>query len=175
MWALFYGNTDQLQVTDTEPNADELKALHKLIKKISYDIEHFSFNTSISAFMICANELGTLKCHKKQILESFVVLIAPFAPHMAEELWHQLGHTTTVCDAAWPVYNEEYLKENSVTYAISFNGKARYSLELPADLSRDEVEKAALTNENSAKWLDGKTPKKVIVVPGPMVVIVPYI
>ena len=172
LWALFYGNTDQLQVTDTEPNADELKSLHKLIKKISYDIEHFSFNTSISAFMICANELGTLKCHKKQILESFVVLIAPFAPHMAEELWHQLGHTTTVCDAAWPVYNEEYLKENSVTYAISFNGKARYSLELPADLSRDEVEKAALTNENSAKWLDGKTPKKVIVVPGKIVNIV---
>ena len=172
LWALFYGNTDQLQVTDTEPNADELKSLHKLIKKISYDIEHFSFNTSISAFMICANELGTLKCHKKQILESFVVLIAPFAPHMAEELWHQLGHNTTVCDAAWPVYNEEYLKENSVTYAISFNGKARYSLELPADLSRDEVEKAALTNENSAKWLDGKTPKKVIVVPGKIVNIV---
>ncbi len=172
LWALFYGNTDQLQVTDTEPNADELKSLHKLIKKISYDIEHFSFNTSISAFMICANELGTLKCHKKQILESFVVLIAPFAPHMAEELWHQLGHNTTVCDAAWPVCNEEYLKENSVTYAISFNGKARYSLELPADLSRDEVEKAALTNENSAKWLDGKTPKKVIVVPGKIVNIV---
>lgn len=172
LWALFFGNTDTLQVTDEEPTADELKSLHKLIKKVTYDIEHFSYNTSISAFMICVNELTGLKCRKKAILEPLVVLLAPFAPHIAEELWHVLGHTTTVCDASWPKHKEEYLKEQSVTYAISFNGKARFSLEMPADWSREEVEKAALAHENSAKWIDGKTPKKVIVVPGKIVNIV---
>ena len=133
LWALFYGNTETLQVTNDAPTAEELKALHKLIKKIGFDIEHFSFNTSISAFMICVNELGSLKCNKKAILEQVIVLLAPFAPHIAEELWHTLGHTTTICDAQWPEFNEEYLKENEVTYAISFNGKARFSLQLPAD------------------------------------------
>lgn len=172
LWALFFGNTDTLQVTDAEPSPEELKSLHKLIKKITYDIEHFSYNTSISAFMICVNELTSLKCNKQAILEPLVILLAPFAPHISEELWHVLGHTTTVCDAPWPIHNEEYLKEHSVTYAISFNGKARFSLELPADWSREEVEKSALEHENSAKWLNGKSPKKVIVVPGKIVNIV---
>lgn len=172
LWALFFSNTDTLQVTDDEPTADELKSLHKLIKKVTYDIEHFSYNTSISAFMICVNELTALKCRKKAILEPLIILLAPFAPHISEELWHVLGHTTTVCDAPWPKHKEEYLKEQSVTYAISFNGKARFSLELPADWSREEVEKAALSHENSAKWINGKTPKKVIVVPGKIVNIV---
>ena len=172
LWALFYGNTDSLQITDAEPTAEELKSLHKLIKKVTFDIEHFSYNTSISAFMICVNELSSLKCNKRAILEQLVILLAPFAPHTAEELWHECGHTTTVCDAQWPQHNEEYLKEKSVTYAISFNGKARFSMELPADMPREEVEKAALSHESSAKWTEGKTPKKVIVVPGKIVNIV---
>ena len=172
LWALFYGNTDSLQITDAEPTTEELKSLHKLIKKVTFDIEHFSYNTSISAFMICVNELSSLKCNKRAILEQLVILLAPFAPHTAEELWHECGHTTTVCDAQWPQHNEEYLKEKSVTYAISFNGKARFSMELPADMPREEVEKAALSHESSAKWTEGKTPKKVIVVPGKIVNIV---
>ena len=172
LWALFYGNTESLLITDAEPTAEELKSLHKLIKKVTFDIEHFSYNTSISAFMICINELGSLKCNKRAILEQLVILLAPFAPHTAEELWHECGHTTTVCDAQWPQHNEEYLKENSVTYAISFNGKARFSMELPADMPREEVEKAALSHESSAKWTEGKTPKKIIVVPGKIVNIV---
>ena len=172
LWSLYFGNKEEIQITENEPNADELKSLHKLIKKVTFDIEHFSYNTSISAFMICVNELTSLKCNKKAILEPLIILLAPFAPHIAEELWHQMGHDTTVCDAPWPAYNEEYLKEKSVVYAISFNGKARYNLELPADISREDAEKAALTHENSAKWLEGKTVRKVIVVPGKIVNIV---
>ena len=172
LWSLYFGNKEAIQITENEPNADELKSLHKLIKKVTFDIEHFSYNTSISAFMICVNELTGLKCNKRAILEPLIILLAPFAPHIAEELWHQMGHDTTVCDVPWPAYNEEYLKEKSVVYAISFNGKARYNLELPADISREDAEKAALTHENSAKWLEGKTVRKVIVVPGKIVNIV---
>ncbi|RHJ94068.1 leucine--tRNA ligase [Parabacteroides bouchesdurhonensis] len=172
LWTLFYGNTESLQITDAEPTSEELKSLHKLIKKVTFDIEHFSYNTSISAFMICINELSSLKCNKRAILEQLIILLAPFAPHITEELWHECGHTTTICDAPWPQHNEEYLKENSVTYVISFNGKARFNLELPADMPREEVEKVALSHESSAKWMEGKTPKKVIVVPGKIVNIV---
>ena len=172
LWGLFFGNTDTLQVTDVEPTADELKSLHKLIKKVTFDIEHFSYNTSISAFMICVNELTSLKCSKRAILEPLITLLAPFAPHITEELWHQLGHDTTICDTRWPEHNEEYLIEKSVTYVISFNGKARFNLELPADISREDAEKAALSHENSAKWMEGKAVKKVIVVPGKIVNIV---
>ena len=171
LWSLFFGN-DSLKVTDGEPTPAELKAIHKLIKKVTYDIEHFSYNTSISAFMICVNELTSLKCSKKAVLELLVVLLAPFAPHIAEELWHQLGHDTTVCDAEWPAYNEEYLVEQSVSYVISFNGKARYNLQLPVGISKEEAEKAALENELSQKWMEGKTVRKVIVVPGKIVNIV---
>ena len=171
LWSLFFGN-DSLNVTDGEPTPAELKAIHKLIKKVTYDIEHFSYNTSISAFMICVNELTSLKCSKKAVLEPLVVLLAPFAPHIAEELWHQLGHETTVCDAEWPAYNEEYLVEQSVSYVISFNGKARYNLQLPVGISKEEAEKAALENELSQKWMEGKTVRKVIVVPGKIVNIV---
>lgn len=172
LWGLFYGNSDTLQVNDAEPTAEELKSLHKLIKKVTSDIEHFSYNTSISAFMICVNELGGLKCSKKAILEPLIVVLAPFAPHIAEELWHELGHGTTVCDAQWPKHEEKYLVENSAVYAISFNGKVRFNLELPADMPKEEVEKTALTHEYSAKWLEGKTIKKVIVVPKKIVNIV---
>ena len=143
LWSLFFGN-DGLKVTDGEPTPAELKAIHKLIKKVTYDIEHFSYNTSISAFMICVNELTSLKCSKQAVLEPLVILLAPFAPHITEELWHQLGHETTVCDAEWPTYNEDYLVEQSVSYVISFNGKARYNLQLPAGISKEEAEKVAL-------------------------------
>ncbi|MDR2041192.1 MAG: leucine--tRNA ligase [Tannerella sp.] len=169
LWALFYGQADALQVTDGEPSAAELKALHKLIKKVSWDIEHFSFNTSVSAFMICVNELTALKCAKRAVLEPLIIVLAPFAPHVAEELWHVLGHADTVCDAAWPAYREAYLKEDTVTYAVSFNGRVRYSLDLPAGLLPEGVERAALTHELSAKWLEGRTPRKIIVVPGKII------
>ena len=172
LWALFYGNQDALQVTDGEPTPEELKSLHKLIKKVTYDIEHFSYNTSISAFMICVNELGGLKCTKLAILEPLVIVLAPFAPHIAEELWHELGHDTTVCDAQWPAYDEKYLVENTANYAISFNGKVRFNLALPADMPKEEVEKTALAHEYSAKWLEGKQIRKVIVVPKKIVNIV---
>ena len=172
MWGLFYGNGDTLLVIDQEPTADEQKSIHKLIKKVTYDIEHFSYNTSISAFMICVNELGGLKCNKRDVLEKLVVTIAPFAPFIAEELWHQLGHDSTVCDAQWPKYDDKYLAENTENYAISFNGKVRFNLELPVDMSKEEVEKVALSHENSAKWLEGKTIRKVIVVPKKIVNIV---
>ena len=151
---------DNWIVTDQEPTKEESKSLHKLIKKISWDVENFSYNTSISAFMICVNELTSLKSHNKQILEKVIILLAPFAPHISEELWHELGYDSTVCDARWPEWKEEYLKEDVVTYAISFNGKARYNLEIPADTPREEIEKMVLNHESSVRWLEGKTPKK---------------
>jgi leucyl-tRNA synthetase len=171
LWNLFW-KEDTLAVTDAEPTADELKALHKLLKKIKSDIENFSYNTSISAFMICVNELTTLKCNKRAILEPLVITLTPFAPHVAEELWHALGNTTTVCDAKWVEANEQYLVENTATYAISFNGKVRYQLHLPADMPSTDVEKLVMNDEQAQKWLEGKTPKKVIVVPKKIVNIV---
>ena len=172
LWNLFYENTDSLQITNEAATPEELKSLHKLIKKVTFDIEHFSFNTSISAFMICLNELSTLKCKKQEILEQFIIILAPFAPHITEELWHAFGYKSTICDAKWPEYKEEYLKEDMVKYAISFNGKARFNIELPADMSKEDVEKIALTHENSTKWLQGKEPKKIIIVPQKIVNIV---
>jgi len=170
-WNLFFDG-DTFAVSDEQPTADELKSIHKLIKKIGQDIENFSFNTSVAAFMICANELTSLKCNKRAVLQDFVVVLSPFAPHIAEELWHRLGNEGTVCDARFPDYDEEYLKENNVTYAISFNGKTRFSLELPIDMPREEIEKTVLANASSQKWTEGKTPKKVIVVPGKIVNVV---
>ncbi|MBQ2045778.1 MAG: leucine--tRNA ligase [Muribaculaceae bacterium] len=171
LWGLFYKG-DNLTVTEGEPTRDELKSLHKLIKKVSFDIEHFSFNTSISAFMICVNELNSLKCTNKDILSQLLVVLAPFAPHITEELWHEVGNNTTICDAQWPTFNEEYLKEDKVTYAVSFNGKARFNIEVAADTAREEVEKIALAHESAAKWIDGKQIRKIIVVPGKIVNIV---
>lgn len=171
-WNLFYANGDAMVVTNDEPTKDELKSLHKLIKKITFDIENFSFNTSVSAFMICANELTSLKCNKKAILEQFVVLMAPFAPHISEELWHDLGNEGSVVNAQWPVCNESYLVEDSVNYPISFNGKVRFNIELPAETPKDEVERIALAHEQTQKWMEGKTPKKIIVVPKKIVNIV---
>jgi leucyl-tRNA synthetase len=171
LWSLFYKD-GVLLVNDDEPSAEELKTLHKTIKKITFDIEHFSFNTSVSAFMICVNELSTFKCSKRSILDPLVILLAPFAPHIAEELYHILGHKGTVCDATFPVCNEAYLVESTVKYPISFNGKVRFTLELPADMNKADVEKTALEDENTQKQLNGATIKKVIVVPGKIVNIV---
>ena len=172
LWNLYYKG-DTLLVDDSKPSAEALKSIHKLIKKVTGDIEAFSYNTSVSAFMICVNELTALKCHSREVLEPLAVVLAPFAPHVSEELWHNaLGHDTTVCDACWPEWNEEYLRESSVNYAVSFNGKARFNISVPADMSKEEVEKTALGNEQAAKWLDGKTIVKVIVVPGKIVNVV---
>jgi leucyl-tRNA synthetase len=171
LWALFYKD-GQLILNDNEPNAEELKSLHKTIKKITYDIENFSFNTSVAAFMICVNELTALKCSKKAILEPLVILLAPFAPHIAEELFHILGNKTTVNYAVFPLCNEEYLVENTIKYPVSFNGKVRFMLDMPAAMTKEDVEKEVLANEQTLKYLAGNTPKKVIVVPGKIVNIV---
>ncbi len=170
-WNLFYKG-GELLVSDDEPTKEELKAVHKLIKKVSYDIEHFSFNTSVSAFMICVNELSTLKCYKRSVLNELVICLAPFAPHIAEELWHALGNQTTVCDALWPAWNEAYLKEDAFPYAISFNGKSRFVLEFPVDATSEEIEQAVLGHENSKRWIGDKPVKKVIVVPKKIVNVV---
>ena len=171
-WSLFFGKDGNLCVSDETPSKEELKSLHKLLKKVTGDIETFSYNTSISAFMICVNELGQLKCNKRAILLPLVIAIAPFAPHIAEELHQLLGATGSVCDAEWPAYNEEYLKESSVVYTISFNGKMRYTLELPIDMSNDDIQRIVLENEQSKRWIEGKTIRKVIIVPRKIVNIV---
>ncbi len=171
LWGLFYKG-DTLLVNDETPSAESRKSIHKLIKKVTADIENFSFNTSVAAFMICVNELSQQKCHSRQVLEQLLIILAPFAPHVAEELWHAIGHETTVCDAVWPSFNEDYLKEDTVTYAVSFNGKARFNIEVPADMPSAEVEKIALGHESAARWLEGKTVKRVIVVPRKIVNIV---
>ena len=171
LWGLFYKGDDCV-ITDEKPSAEALKSLHKLIKKVTFDIEHFSYNTSVSAFMICINELSAMKCTSREIYNDLVVVLAPFAPHIAEELWHKLGNDTTVCDAKWPEFNEAYLVEQSVKYVVSFNGKPRFNIEVATGTDKAEVERLALTNEAAAKWLDGKTPKKVIVVPNKIVNVV---
>jgi leucyl-tRNA synthetase len=155
-----------------EPTADELKIAHKLIKKVTTDIEQFSFNTSVAAFMIAVNELSQIKNLHRNTMELITRVISPFAPHMAEEFWHELGHDSSVTDAEWPQYNEEYLKESTVKYAVSFNGKTRFTMEVPAGTSKEETEKLALSDQAAQKWLDGKTPRKVIVVPNKIVNIV---
>ena len=171
LWGLFFKN-DRLLVSDEKPSPEALKSLHKLIKKVTGDIETFSYNTSVSAFMICVNELSSLRCSSREVLQDLVVVIAPFAPHIAEELWHALGHESTVCDAEWPQWNEDYLKEASVKYTVMFNGKPRFNIEVPAGTSKDEVQNVALSNPAAEKWLSGKQPKKVIVVPDKIVNVV---
>ncbi len=172
MWLLFYPGCGDWAVTDDEPTKDNLKTLHKLIKKVTEDIEVFSYNTSIPAFMIAVGELAQQKCHSRQVLETLVTLLSPFAPHMAEELWHALGHTTTVCDAQWPSYDEKYLKEDTQTLSVSFNGKTRFTLTFPADATKESIQEVALASEAAQKYLEGKTVVKVIVVPGRIVNIV---
>lgn len=170
-WNLFYKG-DDFAVTDELPTKEELKSLHKLIKKVSGDIEAFSFNTSVSAFMICVNELTAAKCSKRAILKEFLVVLAPFAPFVAEELWRALGNTTTIFDAEWPAFKEEYLAEDSFRYGVAFNGKVRFDIEFPADAVQADVEETVLKHELAQKWLEGKTPKKIIFVPKKMINVV---
>ncbi len=169
VWRMFYGG-DALSVSDEKATAEEMKSLHKCIRKVSEDIENFSFNTSIAAFMICINELG--KCNKREILEPLTTLIAPFAPHIAEELWQALGKSGSVFDASFPEFDEKYLVESSIEYPVSFNGKMRFKITLPAGMSVEEVQRSVLAHEMAARYLDGGTPKKVIVVPGKIVNVV---
>ncbi len=171
LWGQFFKG-DELQLTDEQPSAEALKSIHKLIKKVSQDIEQFSYNTSVAAFMICSNELSGMKCRSKSVYRDFVILLSPFAPHIAEELWHVLGEQGTVCDAQWPTWNDEYLKESVVKYTVLFNGKPRFNIEVPAGTASDEVQAQALAHEGAARWLDGKQPKKVIVVPNKIVNVV---
>ena len=172
LWALVYDAQGNLLLDDRQPTEEELKTLHKTIKKITYDIENFSFNTSVSAFMICVNELSTAKCSKRAIIEPLAVILAPFAPHIAEEIYSLCGNNTTVCDAAFPESDERHLVEATVKYPVSFNGKVRFTLDLPADTSVEEVEKSALAHDETQKWLQGKAVRKVIVVPRKIVNIV---
>jgi leucyl-tRNA synthetase len=171
-WNLFHDSSGSFEVNTAAPTPDELKVLHKTLKKIEYDITHFSFNTSVSEFMICCNELTTLKCNKRAILEPLVIALSPYAPHIAEELWEKLGHTTTILDEVFPEYNEEYLKENSFEYPISINGKVRTKMNFPLDMPKEDMEKSVLASEIVTNWTDGKTPKKVIIVPGRIVNVV---
>ena len=173
-WGLFFDNrdSDQLSINDEPATKEQLKSVHKLIKKITADIENFSFNTAVSAFMICVNELSQLKCHNKELLEQVVILLNPFAPHISEELWSLLGHTNSVCDAAWPQVNEAYLVEDEQQLTISFNGKARFQMNFAATASSDEIQAITLQDERTIKYTDGKTVVKVIVVPKKIVNIV---
>ncbi|WP_339662543.1 leucine--tRNA ligase [Croceibacter atlanticus] len=171
LWKLYH-NGENFEVTDAEPNKESLKTLHKTIKKVEEDIENFSFNTSVSTFMIAVNELSSQKCNSRAILQPLAVLISPYAPHIAEELWEKLGHSTSIATAEFPKFEEKHLVESSKAYPISFNGKMRFTMELPLDLSKDDIEKAVMAHEKTAGYLDGRTPKKVIVVPGKIVNIV---
>ncbi len=172
LWRLFHNDKNEFVVSTEEPTKAEYKILHKSIKKIQDDIERFSFNTSVSAFMICVNELNSAKCNKKIILEELLSLLAPFAPHITEELWALCGNTMSITDAKFPILNETYLVEDVHSYPVSFNGKMRFLMELPLSLTKDEIEQAVMTSEQVQKWIDGKTPKKVIIVPNKIVNIV---
>lgn len=172
LWRLYFDDDDRLVVKDEPASEAELKVIHKTIKKVREDIERFSFNTGVSAFMMCVNELNDMKCHKREILEPLAILIEPYAPHLAEELWESLGHNKGIVTVGFPEYDPKYLREDTFTYPVSFNGKLRFKLELPVNLSKEEVEKAALSAKEAARWLEGKTVRKVIVVPKRIVNIV---
>ncbi len=176
-WALFYGNDRDnaegaLLVDEAEPTKAQLKSVHKLIKKVTQDIEVFSYNTSISAFMICVGELAQLKCHNRQLLRTLVTLLAPFAPHICEELWHALGETGSVCDAPWPAWNEDYLVEDTVKLGVAFNGKTRFDMAFAAQADNKTIEETVMADERSVKYIDSRQVVKVIIVPGRMVNIV---
>lgn len=171
LWNLFFQG-ETLTLSDAQPSDAELRVINKLVCKVTSDINNFSYNTSVSAFMICVNELASLKSNNRHVLEPLVIALAPFAPHIAEELYHLLGHDTTVCDAQWPSYDEKYLKADVAKYAVSFNGKVRFTIELPADADKNSVEKTVLANEQTQKFINGAAIRKVIVVPGKIVNIV---
>lgn len=171
-WNLFHDNNGNVFVSNAEPTREELKVLHKTIRKVAQDIENFSFNTSVSEFMICVNELSSLKCNKRSILEPLVIALSPYAPHITDELWEKLGHKQTILNASFPKYNEEYLKESAFEYPISINGKVRTKMEFALDMPKEDIEKQVLAAEAVIKWTEGKPPKKVIVVPGKIVNVV---
>ncbi len=172
LWRLYHDKNNEAALSDQPPTEQELKTLHKTIKKVSNDIERFSFNTAVSAFMVCVNELTDLQCNKREVLEPLAVIVAPFAPHIAEELWYLLGHRESVALASFPDYDEKLVADDVIEYPVSFNGKTRFKLQLPADASREAVEKAALDAQEAQKWLEGKQVRKVIVVPKKIVNIV---
>ena len=169
-WRLFFDRDGKLTVTGDAATEKELRTLHKTIRKVTDDIENFSFNTSVAAFMICLNELGD--CSKREVLEPLTVLIAPFAPHIAEELWSRLGNAGSVCDAAYPVCDEKYLKQNAFEYPVSINGKLRFKKEYAASMTPAEIQADVVAAPEAQKWIEGRTPKKVIVVPGKIINIV---
>ena len=171
LWKLFY-NGEELSISDSVPTAEELKTLHKTIKKVEEDIENFSFNTSVSTFMIAVNELITQKCNKRAILEPLLILISPYAPHIAEELWEKLGNTESISTAPFPIFEPQYLVESSKNYPVSFNGKMRFTMELPLDMTKDDIEKVVLAHQKTQAQLAGRVPKKIIIVPGKIINIV---
>ncbi|MGB1391323.1 MAG: leucine--tRNA ligase [Flavobacteriaceae bacterium] len=171
LWKLFY-NGEELSISDADPTAEELKTLHKTIKKVEEDIENFSFNTSVSTFMIAVNELITQKCNKRAILKPLLILISPYAPHIAEELWEKLGNAESISTAPFPIFESQHLVESSKNYPVSFNGKMRFTLELPLDMTKDDIEKVVLAHQKTQAQLAGRVPKKVIIVPGKIINIV---
>ena len=171
LWKLFY-NGEELSISDSSPTAEEFKTLHKTIKKVEEDIENFSFNTSVSTFMIAVNELITQKCNKRAILEPLLILISPYAPHIAEELWEKLGNTESISTAPFPIFEPQYLVESSKNYPVSFNGKMRFTMELPLDMTKDDIEKVVLAHQKTQAQLAGRVPKKIIIVPGKIINIV---
>ena len=175
LWKLYHSGPDDAFFVDDNPTSggqEGMKTLHKTIKKVLEDIEDFSFNTSVSTFMIAVNELTSQKCTARMVLEPFLILISPYAPHIAEELWQKLGHADSISTAPFPKFEEKYLVESTKEYPISFNGKMRFTLELPLDMNKDEIESAVMSHEKTAHYLEGRTPKKVIIVPGKIVNIV---
>ncbi len=172
LWRLYFDENDNLIVSEDKADEKELKSLHKTIKKVTSDIERFSFNTGVSAFMICVNELNELRCHKKDILEPLIILLSPYAPHIAEEIWQRLGHENGISMVNYPVHIEDYLSENNFEYPVSFNGKMRFKLSLPVNMPKQDIEKAAIKAEDAQKWLEGKTVRKIIVVPNRIINIV---
>jgi leucyl-tRNA synthetase len=167
-WQLFFSG-DQFSISDDPATKDELRVLHNCIKKVTEDIERFSMNTCVSHFMIATNDLRKLNCNKRAVLEPLTVLLAPFGPHIAEELWSRAGNSGSVCDATWPQWNEEYLKSDTKEYPVQINGKLRATIELPSDITPADAEAAALALEQVQRWLEGKQPRKVVFVPGRMI------
>ncbi|MFP4093777.1 MAG: class I tRNA ligase family protein, partial [Cyclobacteriaceae bacterium] len=172
LWRLFYDEHGNFIVKDEQATEAELKILHKTIKKVQEDIENLSFNTSVSSFMICVNELTSLQCHKKEVLEKLLLVLSPFAPHITEELWHQLGHEESIVRAAYPDFEEKYLIEASFEYPISVNGKLRAKMNFPLDMPKEQMENKILASEQIQKWTEGKAPKRMIIVPGKIVNVV---
>ncbi|MEH6407819.1 MAG: class I tRNA ligase family protein, partial [Leeuwenhoekiella sp.] len=170
LWKLYHSGPDEsFLVTDAAASKEAMKTLHKTIKKVEEDIENFSFNTSVSTFMIAVNELTAAKCNSREVLEPLAVLISSYAPHIAEELWSKLGHKESISTANFPIFDGKYLVESSKEYPISFNGKMRFTMELPLDLTKDEIESAVMAHDKTQFYLEGRTPKKVIIVPGKIV------